>query len=115
MEVQRFQGLASFYQRFIQQFSTIMAPIIDCMKSRSFSWTKEVKEAFKDIKRCLTNALIFVLLDFNIPIELHVNALKTRIGIVMSQEGRPIAHFSEKLSKGKLCYSTYDIEFYVFV
>ena len=31
------------------------------------------------------------------------------------QEGSPIAYFSEKLSQGKLNYSTYDKEFYAMV
>lgn len=84
-EVQSFHGLALFYWMFIPQFSMVMAPIVDCMKSgscmksTSFSWTKEAKEAFEEIKRSLINAPILVLLDFNIPFKLHVDA--SNIGI----------------------------------
>ncbi|KAK1425688.1 hypothetical protein QVD17_21043 [Tagetes erecta] len=38
-----------------------------------------------------------------------------RIGAVLSQGGRPVAYFSEKLTESKLRYSTYDIEFYAVV
>ena len=93
-----------------------MAPITDFMrKEGKFEWTDEATKVFELIKTCLTIASILVLPDFHQPFELHLDASKVRIGVVLSQNSKPVAYFSEKLSGARLRYSTYDVEFYVVV
>ncbi|GJW74936.1 putative nucleotidyltransferase, ribonuclease H [Tanacetum coccineum] len=62
-EVQIFHGLTSFYMRFIPNFSSIMAPLIDCMKGKSFVF------------------------------ELHTDASKVAIGGVLSQAIKHWHHY----------------------
>ncbi|PKI37799.1 hypothetical protein CRG98_041810, partial [Punica granatum] len=75
-EVRSFNGLASFYRRFIPHFSSIMAPLTDCMKGGRFGWTKGAETASQKIKERLTTTPILVLSDFQQPFELHYDALK---------------------------------------
>ena len=43
------------------------------------------------------------------------NASGSAIGAVLSQEGKPISYFSEKLNEAKKKYFVYDQDFYAIV
>jgi hypothetical protein len=85
------------------------------MKAKKFSWSEAATEAFELIKLKLTSVPLLVLPDFELPFKLHCDASKVGIGVVLSQGGRPVAFFSEKLSGLRLNYNTYDMEFYALV
>nr|GEX25368.1 hypothetical protein [Tanacetum cinerariifolium] len=93
----------------------MMCEVFMCLKGSSFQWTKEVQNAFGIVKRKMVEAPVLVLPDLEKIFEVECDASNVRIGRVLSQGGKPVAVFSEKLSDAKRKYTTYDKEFYAIV
>ena len=107
-------GLASFYRKFIKNFSQIWAPLIVTFRGskQPFKWTEAADRKFKLLKKKITEKPILALPCFDKVFQVETDASGTVVGVVLSQEKRPVAYFSEKLNESKHKYSSYDKELY---
>jgi len=89
--------------------------MIKVLRGTSFKSTPKAQQAFQEIKKKLTQALVLALPCFEKIFEMECDASRVGIGGVLNQEDRPIAYFSEKLCGSKRRYSTYNKEFYAII
>jgi len=92
-----------------------MAPMTEVIKGTSFKWTPKVQSAFEEVKLKLTQAPVLALPCFDKVFEVECDASVVGIGGILTQEGKTLAFFSEKLCDSRRKYSTYDKEFYAIV
>jgi len=67
-----------------------------------------VDEAFELLKKAMSEVLVLGMLDFNKPFTLETDASGVGIGVVLSQEGRPMAFLSQALSPRHQGLNIYD-------
>lgn len=117
-DVKRFLGTASYYRRFIKNFSNRAGPLNALTSTRKgappFNWSPEAERAFADLKRALTNAPVLTCPDFTKDFTVHCDASNFGIGGSLTQlidgEEHPVAYFSRSLAPAERNYSATERE-----
>ena len=91
--------------------------MMDTIKKRNkyFHWIEETEKSFKLLKEKITGQPVLVLPDFSKTFQVRCDTSGFAIRVVLSQDNRLIAYFSEKLNDAKRNYSTYDKYFYMVI
>nr|GEY44958.1 reverse transcriptase domain-containing protein [Tanacetum cinerariifolium] len=118
--IRSFLGHAGFYRRFIKDFSKIARPMTRLLeKDTLFLFFKECVEAFKTLKRKLTEAPVLIAPNWDMPFELMCDASDFAIGAVLGKRQekhfRPIHYASKTMTKAESNYTTTKKEMLVVV
>jgi hypothetical protein len=83
-EIWSFLGLAGYYRRFIEGFSTIASPLTKLTRKEvKFIWSKECEENFQELKERLTFAPVLALALGTERFVVYSNASKRGLGCVL--------------------------------
>ena len=109
-ELASFLGLATYYGRFIPNFAKICAPLHEAKQGKDFRWTQTCEENFNLLKRKLTSTPLLQPFVTSKTSVVTVDASKTAIGAVLSQDGHPVLFVSRKLTSAESNYSNIERE-----
>jgi len=107
--------MASWYRRFVPNFSTVAAPITKLTgKKAKWNWGEEQEKAFQQLKEVLTSAPVLACPDFTRRFVLQTDASSYGLEAVLIQHQedgeRVIAYASRTLNNAERNYSATELE-----
>ena len=104
-EVRVFLGLTGYYRKFINNYSSLAAPLSDLTRKdipNKIPWSDSCDRAFNTLKQILCSNPVLKTPDFSKPFILQTDASNKGVGAILSQiddnsEEHPVGFFSRKL------------------
>ena len=114
-EVRRVMGMASWYRRFVPNFSTLVAPINTLLrKGIPFEWTSKCDTAYQILKQHLISAPVMSCPNFDKPFTIQTDASDYGLGAVLTQNFEDgehvISYISRSLSPNERKFSATEKE-----
>jgi hypothetical protein len=123
-ELRHFLGMVQYYRDMWARHSEMLAPPTDLVgecsetkttrmnktKKKPWRWDPIHQQAFDNVKAAIAKETVLVYPDFSKPFEIYMDACSTQLGAIITQDNRPIAFFSRKLSETQQKYSVTEVE-----
>ncbi|WMV07783.1 hypothetical protein MTR67_001168 [Solanum verrucosum] len=106
-----FLGLAGYYRRFVEGFSSIASPLTTLTQKKvKFQWSDDCEKSFAELKARLTTTSVLTLLVGSNGYVIYCDASRVGLGCVLMQRGKVITYASRQLKVHEKNYPTYDLE-----
>ena len=110
-DIRSFLGLAGYYRRFVEGFSSIASPLTALTQKKSkFEWSESCEKSFQLLKDKLTSAPVLTLPEGTEGFVVYCDASRVGLGCVLMQHGKVIAYVSRQLKVHEKNYPTHDLE-----
>lgn len=114
-QLQRFLGMVSFFNRFLENFAAICAPLNKLKrKGVKFAWGQREQNSFDQLKKLMISPPTLHLPDYSKLFILNCDASESALGAVLGQMVNdvwvPIAYASRTLNRTEASYSIYKKE-----
>ncbi|KAH0720060.1 hypothetical protein KY284_005090 [Solanum tuberosum] len=110
-DIRSFLGLAGYYRRFVEGFSSIASPLTTLtQKKAKFVWLEACEKNFQELKDRLTSASVLTLPEGTNGFVVYCDASRVGLGCVLMQNGKVIAYASRQLKVHEKNYPTHDLE-----
>nr|GFB59817.1 putative reverse transcriptase domain-containing protein [Tanacetum cinerariifolium] len=110
-KIRQFLGLASYYRRFIKEFSKIAKSMMKLtQKGIKFDWGEKEENAFQLIKHKLCSTPILALPEGSKDFMVCCDASHKGLGDVLMQREKVISYASRQLKIHEKNYTTHDLE-----
>jgi hypothetical protein len=94
-----FLGLTGYYRKFVKNYGKIATPVTALLKNNSFTWTPIAAQESQILNMAMCTTPFLALLDFTKTFFLECDASGKVIGVVLMQEGQPLAFTNKQLSE----------------
>jgi hypothetical protein len=116
--------MVKYYRDLWARWSDMLAPLTSLVgecgqtkitkaqgtKKLPWHWDEVHQRAFNHVKATIAKDVVFTYLDYSKVFEIYTDAFSNQLGAVITQDNRPIAFSSRKLSNMQRKYSVTNIE-----
>ncbi len=123
-QLRHFLGMVQYYRDLWARRSYMLAPLTalvrECGQTKitkakgtkkvPWHWDEVHQRAFGHVKATIARDIVLAYLDYSEVFEIYTDASSKQLGAAITQNNRPIAFFSQKLSVAQHKYSDTNIE-----